>query len=45
MWVMFKAMSVVQKTVQPQNESSIPEIMMMGGQHPIELSLDFSEFN
>ena len=45
MWVMFKAMSVVQKTVQPQNESLIPEIMMMGGQHPIELSLDFSEFN
>ena len=45
MWVMFKAMSVVQKGVQPQNKNTIPEIMMMGGQHPIELSLDFSEFN
>ena len=46
MWVMYKVMSVVQKGVQPQNKNTIPEIMMMGGNPPpVELSLDFSEFN
>ena len=44
MWVMYKLMSVVQKGAQSKN-NSVPQIMMMGGNQNVELSLDFDEFS